>query len=188
MLETFSRFLLIAGEVVDHAGMQVLEDRVPLRPGQLVDRRHGALAVVRSVHAPGGEQRRRQIGNRPPDRGADIAAGDGILLLLEGAHAEHQPGDAVGLVGLAFAFGKFHRLIDIAVDQQRQEGAVEQVVIFRVALERLAVIGGGRGRIALLAGMAGRQITAGGGNAGKLLIGRRLGGKLDRRAGEKRGN
>ena len=181
MLEALAGFLLVAGEVVDHAGMQLLEDRVPVRPGEPVDRRHRALAVAGAIHAPGREQRRGQIGDRPADRLRQIAARGGILLALERLHADHQPGDAIVLVGLHDAFGIFHRFVDIAVDQQRQEGAVEQFAVFRVALERRAVIGGGRGGIALLAGMAGGQIAARGGYAGKLLRGRRLRGKLDRR-------
>ena len=160
MLEALAGFLLVAGEVVDHAGMQVLEDRVPVRAGKLVDRRHGALGVAGAIHGPGREQRRGQIGDRPADRLRQVAARGGILLALERLHADHQPGDAIVLVGLHDALGKFHRFVDIAVDQQRQEGAVEQLAVFRVALERRAVIGGGRRRVALLAGVAGGEITA----------------------------
>ena len=58
-----------------------------------------------------------------------IAARGGILLLLERVHAEHQPRDAIGLVGLRDALGELHRFVDIAVDQQRQEGAVEQFAV-----------------------------------------------------------
>ncbi len=130
---------------------------------------------------PGREQRRGQIGDRAADRLRQVAARRGILLVLERVHAEHQPGDAVVLVGLHDALGKFHRFVDVAVDQQRQEGAVEQFAVFRIAPERGAVIGGGRGGVALLAGMAGGEITARGRHAGKVRRGRRLRGKLDRR-------
>ena len=43
MLEALAGFVLVAGEVEDQAGMQVLEDRVPVRPAELVDRRDRAL-------------------------------------------------------------------------------------------------------------------------------------------------
>ncbi len=108
-------------------------------------------------------------------------------LRLSRLHADHQPRDAIVLVGLRDALGILHRFVDVAVDQQRQEGAIEQLAVFRVALERLPVIGGGGRRIALLAGMAGREIAARGGNTGKLLRGRRLRGKCDRYACKKRG-
>ena len=92
------------------------------------------------------------------------------MLVLERVHAEHQFGDAVVLVGLHDAFGIFHGFVDVAVDQQRQEGAVEQIAVIRIVLERLAVIGGGGAGVALLAGMAGGEITARGGHAGKILV------------------
>ncbi len=130
---------------------------------------------------PGREQRRRQIGDRAADRLRQIAARGGILLLLERAHAEHQPRDAIVLVGLHDALGIFHGFVDIAVDQQRQEGAVEQLAVLRIVPERGAVIGGGRGRVALLAGMAGGEIAARGRQSGKVRRGRRLRGKRDRR-------
>ena len=55
---------------------------------------------------------------------------------LSELYAEHQPGDAIVLVGLCNALGEFHRFVDIAIDQERQEGAVEQLAIVWVALER----------------------------------------------------
>ena len=174
MLEAFAGFRLVAGEVVHHAGMQVFEDRVPIRPGELVDRRHGILGAAGRIKAPARQQRRRQIGDRPAHRLRQFAARGGILLVLERAHADHELGDAVVLVGLRDAFGIFDGFIDVAVDQKRQEGAVEQLAVFRVALERVAVEGGGGGGIALLAGMAGGEIAAGRGHAGKLLRGRDL--------------
>ena len=161
--------------------MQFLEDRVPIRPGQPVDRRDRALAVAGPVHRPGRKQRRRQIGDRTADRLGQIAARGGILLMLERVHAEHQLGDAIALVGLRNALGIFHGTFDIAIYQQRQEGTVEQIAVLRVALERGAVKGGGRAGIALLAGVAGGEIAPGSRHSGKVLRGRRLGGKLDRR-------
>ena len=147
--------------------MQVLEDRVPVRSGEVVDCRDCALAVVGAIHAPGREQRCGQIGDRSADRLREVAARSRILLVLERAHAEHQPRDAIVLVDLGHAIGEFDRLVDVAVDQEGQEGAVEQLAIVRIALERRAVIGGrGRG-IALLAGMTRGEITARGGHAAR---------------------
>ena len=82
------------------------------------------------------------------------------MLALEFMHAEYQPGDAIVLVGLHNALGEFHRFVDFAVNQERQEGAIEQFAIVRVALERRPVIGGGSGGVALLTGVAGGEITA----------------------------
>ena len=53
VLEALAGFLLVAGEVVDHAGMQILEDGVPIRTGEPVDRRDRALGVAGAVHRPG---------------------------------------------------------------------------------------------------------------------------------------
>ena len=39
------------------------------------------------------------------------------------AHAEHQPGDAVGLVDLQNAVGELDRFLDVAVGEHGQEGA-----------------------------------------------------------------
>ena len=110
VLEALAGFLLVAGEIEDQAGMQVLEDRVPVRPGELVDRRHRGLGVAGAIQRPGREQRRGQIGDRAAHRLRQSAARGAVLLVLERVHAEHQLGDAVALVGLRDAFGEFHRL------------------------------------------------------------------------------
>ena len=58
------------------------------------------------------------------------------------------------------ALGEPDRFLDIAVGQHRQEGALEQFAVLRVGPQRRAVIGGGRGGVALQAGMAGGEIAA----------------------------
>ena len=78
----------------------------------------------------------------------EIAARARIMLALERVHAEHQARDTIVVVCFENALGKFHRLVDIAADQQRQECAVEQLAVLRIALERGPVIGGGGERIA----------------------------------------
>ena len=75
--------------------MQVLEQRVPVRALQLVDRFDGGLGVARAVARPGGEQRRCEIGDRPAHRLRQILLGAAVLLLLERAHPDDQPGDPV---------------------------------------------------------------------------------------------
>ena len=100
-VEALAGLLLVAGEIEDQAGMQVLEQRVPVGALQLVDRLDGALGVAGAVARPGGEQRGGEIGDRPAHRlRRDSACASGVFLLLERAHAEHQPGDAVVLVEL----------------------------------------------------------------------------------------
>ena len=90
------------------------------------------------------------------------------------------------LLALRDALGVFDRLVDVAVDQQRQERAVEQVAVPRITVERGAIIGGGGGRVALLPGMAGGEITARRGQPDQVLLAR-LSGKLDRRCRQKGG-
>ncbi len=179
--------LLLAGHLVDHAGMQVLEDRVPIGPGEPVDRGKGAMGIARPRHGPGGEQGGGEIGDRPAHRLREVAPRGAVLALLEGVHAEHQAGNAVVLVDLGDALGVFGRLVDVAVDQQRQEGAVEQFAVTGVAAQRVAVEGGGSGGIALLPSMARREIGAGCRHAGELALGRHLPRGGCRRHGEKRG-
>ena len=47
----------------------------------------------------------------------------GIVFLLERAHAEHEPGDAVGLVDLEQPVGELAGLVDVAVGEHGEEGA-----------------------------------------------------------------
>ena len=123
--------------------MQVLEQRVPVGPCSLSIGSTAALVspapccaqAVSSVAA------RSVIGPRTDCVRFCLRAA--ILLLLERAHAEHQPGDAVVLVELHDPLGEPHRLLDIAVGEHRQEGALEQ---FGVASDRRAARRGNRRR------------------------------------------
>ena len=187
MLETLARFRLVAGEIEDQAGVQVLEDRVPFGTGQPVDRRHRGLGVTGAIQRPGREQRRGQIGDRAANRLRQSTARDAVLLVLERAHAKHQFGDAIALVGLRDAFGVFHRFVDVAVDQERQESAVEQLAVLRIVPQRRPVKGGGGAGVALLAGMTGGEITARGGHPGQVRQRGRLRGKLNRRGHQEYG-
>ena len=132
------------------------------------------LVSLRPVLRPGRDQRRGQIGDRAAHRLRDVLARRLILLLLQRAHAEHEPRDAMGLVELDDALGELDRLVDLAVDQDREERALEQHRILRVGAQRRAVIGRGRARIALGAGMARRQIVPRRGIAREFLLGRSL--------------
>ena len=165
--------------------MQILEDAVPVRAGQLIDGRNRAFTVAAAIHGPGRQQRRGQISDRSANRSRQILAGLRILLELDAVDAEHQLGDAIVLVGRGNTLGIFHGFRNIAADDERQEGAVEQFAVLRISAERRPVIGRFDCRIALPAGMAGGQITARGGQPGKFLGVRHLRGKLDRHIDEK---
>ena len=134
---------------------------------------------------PGRQQGGGEVGDRAAHRLGELRARGLILLLLDRAHAEHEPRDAVVLVGLEHALGELGRLVDIAIGEHGEEGAVEQVGVAGIAAQRGAVIGRGRGGIALDSGMPGRQIVPGHGGA---RIGRRrlrpCGRKRRRRHGE----
>jgi hypothetical protein len=58
------------------------------------------------------------------------------------------------------AFGKFHRFVNFAIHKERQEGAVEQLAIVRIALESRTLISCGGAGVPLLAGMTSSQVTA----------------------------
>ncbi len=167
--------------------MQVLEDRVPFRPAEMVDLADGVPDIPLALHAPGRKQRGGQIGDRPVHGLIELAARRAVMLLLDPVHAQHQPAHAVVLVGAQHAVGELHRFLDLAADDQREKGAIEQVGVLGVVLERVAVIVGGRHGVAHLAGMSGGEITAGTRHLG--LVGGRmgLGVKLDRRRRENRG-
>ena len=82
-------------------------------------------------------------------------------------------------------FGELDRLIDVAVGDRGDEGAVEQFVVLRIGAQRGAVERRGGGRVALDAGMAGGEIAARHGQRLQIVAGRKLrrrhrGGRDDR--------
>jgi hypothetical protein len=98
----------------------------------------------------------------------------GVFLLLEVADADHQPRHAIGLVHRQDAVGELDRLVDVAIGQRGDEGAVEQLVVLRIGAERRAVERGGRIGVAFDAGMARGQIAAGRGQPFQIGLAREL--------------
>ena len=147
--------------------MQILEDGVPVGAGELVDRLGRLLRLGRARHRPCRQQRRGKVGDRPADRLGELPARDRILLLLDRAHPEHEPRDAIVLVDLHDALGELDRFVDLAIGQHRQEGAAEKLVVAGIAAQRGAIVGGGGGGVPLAAGVPGGEIAAGGGGAGE---------------------
>ena len=174
LLQPLARFLAAAGDVEDQTGVEFLEDAVPVRPCELIDAFDGRLGFAGAVRGPAEQQGRGQVGDRPAHRFLQVRARGLVLLLLDAANAERQAGDPVRAVDLDHALGKFHRLIDFAVDQDREEGALEQFAVLRIGAQRGAVIGRGRAGVALHAGMACREIAARRRDARELLDGRNL--------------
>src|SRR5262249_16558064 len=108
-------------------------------------------------------------GDWSTNRLGKLSARDRILLLLDRAHAENEPRDAVVLVDLQNALGKLHPLLNFAIGKYRQESAAEQLVVARVAAQRSAVIGRRRRGIALAARVRGGEIAACRGGAREAL-------------------
>ena len=141
--------------------MEILEDRIPFRTGQLVDAGDRRLGVARAIARPARQQRRDEIGDRSADRLVDVELRGRIFLLLEVAHADHETRDAVGLVDRQDAIGELDRLVDVAIGERGDEGAVEQFVVLRIGAQRRAIERRGRSRVALDAGVARGEIAAG---------------------------
>ena len=157
--------------------MQVLEDGVPIRSGEPIERVDRGAGIAGAGQRPRREQRRGQIGHRTAHGLRKILPGDRILLLLERPHADHQARNAVGAIELDQSVGEPAGFVDVAVGQNGQKGAAEQIRIARIGLEHIEIIGGGRSGIALDAGVPGSQIAAGGGRVREILRRRRLGGE-----------
>jgi hypothetical protein len=138
----------------------VLEQRIPFRPGQLVDAAHRALDVAGAIGCPARQQSRDEIGDRTADRLIDVELRSRIFLELEILHANHQAGDAVGLVDHQDLLGELDRFVDIAVGNRRDEGAIQQLIVLGISPERRAVEGRGRRCIPFHAGVARGQIAA----------------------------
>ena len=176
-LVALAGILFVVGDIEDQAGMQILEDGVPIRTGEPVEGVDRGVRVAGAGERPGRQQRRRQIGDRAAHRLGEILPRQRVLLLLEGSHADHQPRDAIVAVDLDHTVGKPAGFVDIAFGQDREKGAAEQVGVARIGLQHVEVIGSRGGRVALGAGMPGGQIAAGSGRMHKVLCRRRLRGE-----------
>ena len=179
-LQALARFLLVVGKVQDQSGVQILEDGVPVRSGQPIDGLDRRLDLVGAVEGPGRKQGRRQIRDRPAHRLRQMLARGRILLLLDGADAEHQPRDAVAVVDLHDAVGELHRVLDLAVREHGQEGALQQFRVLRIGFQRGAIIGRGGPGIAFRPRLARGEIIARRRNARQLRGRRHLGADRDR--------
>ncbi len=167
-LEALAGFLLLPGQVEDHGRVQILEDGIPVGAGELVDLVGRGLRLAGARLRPCREQRRRKVGDRAADRLRELAPRGRILLLLDRAHAQHQPSDAVGLVDLQDALGELDRLVNLAVGEHCEEGTAEQFVVARVDAQRGAIVGGGGRGVLLPAGMAGSEVASGGRGASEI--------------------
>ena len=101
-----------------------------------------------------------------------------VLLLLDRAHAEHEAGDAIGLVDLQQPLRQPDGFVDLAVLEHRQEGAAQEFGIARIAAQRGAVVDRCRSGIAGDAGVARGQIAARHRNARKCEARLRPGARL----------
>ena len=154
--------------------MQVLEDRVPFRTGQLVDIGDGGLGVAGAVTGPARQQRRDQIGDRPADGLVDVELRGRIFLLFQVAHADHQPGHAIGFVDGQDAVGELDGLVDIAIGERGDERAIEQFIVLRIGAKRRAIECRRRVGVPLHAGMTGGQIAAGHRQRFQIALARKL--------------
>ena len=131
-LVAFGGVLFVVGEIEDQSGMHVLEDRIPVRPGEPVERVDCRMRIAGAGIGPGRQQRGGKIGNRAADRLREILPRQRILLLLERADAEHKPRDPIAAIDLHQTVGEAAGLLDIAFGEHGQEGAAEQFRIARV--------------------------------------------------------
>src|SRR5262249_33653512 len=141
--------------------MQILEVGVPIFAAKLVDGVGCLPRLARARHRPCRQQRRSEGGDRPADRLGKLATRDRILLLLDRAHPEDEPRDAIVLVDLQNAFGKLDPFISLAIGKHRQEGAAEQFVVTGIGAQRGAVIGRRGGDVALTARVSSGEHPAG---------------------------
>ena len=141
--------------------MQVLEQRVPVRALQLVDRLDRGLGLARAMARPGGEEGCCEISDRPAHRLREVLLRRLIFLLLERLHADDQAGDPVVAVNRGDLLGKPRRFLDVAFRQHREEGALQEFVVLRIVTQRCAIVGRGGPGIPLRAGVARGEIAAG---------------------------
>jgi hypothetical protein len=164
--------LLLAREIENHAGVEILEQRIPFRPLQLVDAGDRRLGIARAVLRPSRQQGGHQVGDRSAHRLVDVLLGRGVLLQLQPMHADDEPRDAVVLVDREDAIRELDRLVDIALGERRDEGAVEQLVVFRIRAQRRMVERRSRGGVTFHAGVARGQVAAGRGHRQEVAAGR----------------
>ena len=88
--EALAGAFFVVGEIENESGMQILENTVPIRSGQLVQSLDRATAIAGTGLRPGRQQRRRQIGDRTADRLRHVLARRGVAFLLEIAHADYK--------------------------------------------------------------------------------------------------
>ena len=166
----------VLGEIEDEPGMQVLEDAVPIRAGQLVDGVDRAMGIAGARERPCRQQCRRQIGHRTAHRLGEVLPGGPVVFLLQLADADHEMRDAIGMIARKHPLGELARILDIAVGKHREEGAAQQIGIVRVEFEHIEVIVRRGAGVALGAGMPRSQITARGILRQQVLLRRRLAG------------
>ena len=181
-LKANASLLFPAGEIEQHPRVQVLEDRVPFRTGELVDIGDSPLDLAGAIVGPARQQRRHQIGDGAANGLIDVFPGGGVLLQFEIMNADHQAGDAIGFVDHEDAVGELHGRIDVALRQRRNERTIKKLVVFRVGPQRRAIERRRGPGVAFHAGMARSKIAARPGHdaqiarAGKLCgIGRMVG-------------
>ncbi len=161
-LETFARFGLVAGELGDHAGMQILEDGIPVRPGELVDRGDRALAVAlsrASVQPDSSVAVRSVIGPRIDcARSLRAAAYFACLIALTPSTRRATRSDlsACATGSASFTDPRYCRSASSDMKTRSRNSP-----FFGSTRERRPVIGSSGDGVALLAGMARGEITAG---------------------------
>src|SRR5262245_16892755 len=91
VLEMLSCLLPLTGKVEDERGMQLLEDRVPIRAGELVDGIGCLLRLGWICHRPGRQQGRSKVGDWSTNRLGKLLARVRILHLLDSVSDEDVP-------------------------------------------------------------------------------------------------
>ena len=80
--------------------MQILEEAIPIGTRQAIHGLDRGLGFVRAKLNPCRQQRGGEVSHRPAHGLRNILPRRRILLLLDVAHAENKPGDAVVAVDL----------------------------------------------------------------------------------------
>ena len=187
-LKAHAGVFFLAGKFKDHRRMQVLEDRVPLGTGQLVDVGDGRFGVACAVTGPARQQRGDQIRDRTAYRLIDVGLRGCVFLLLQIAHADDEPGDAIGLIHRENAVGELDGVVNIAVRERGNEGAIQQFIVLWIDAKRRAIELRRRTCVALDAGVTRGQVTARHRQRFQIVAGRKLRGVVGRMIGRLRRN